>query len=234
MSKKFVLYTIPFAGGSSLSYAGWNKYLSSDIELMNLDYSGHGKRIGEGLISNFDDVVCDILNQIKDSLNNRKFLIYGHSMGGMVAYYTSHILQDKFHIIPELTFIGACSSPNNFSRGRKRYTYDEIVNQMLDDNRITPKIVQTEEFNKQIYPIIENDYNMLCRQFDVFSDNMLMSRSVCLYGLRDNTIAFSEVREWSKYILRGEYRSIDDDHYFNENSAKAVCNIINSAVSREM
>ena len=75
MSKKFVLYTIPFAGGSSLSYAGWNKYLSSDIELMNLDYSGHGKRIGEGLISNFDDVVSDILNQIKDSLNNRKFLI---------------------------------------------------------------------------------------------------------------------------------------------------------------
>ncbi len=234
MSKKFVLYTIPFAGGSSLSYLGWNKYLNSDIELVNLDYSGHGKRIGEVLISNFDDVVWDILTQIKDSLNNRKFLIYGHSMGGMVAYYTSRILQEKFQTIPELLFIGACSSPQFFFRDRKKYTYDEIVNQMLYDNRITSEIVQTEEFDKQIYPIIENDYNMLCRPFDVFSADMLMCRSVCLYGLRDNTISYDEVQDWSKYILKSEYRSIDDDHYFNENSAKSVCSIINSAVNREM
>lgn len=114
MSKKLVLYTIPFAGGSSLSYLGWNKYLNSDIELVNLDYSGHGKRIGEVLISNFDDVVWDILTQIKDSLNNRKFLIYGHSMGGMVAYYISRILQEKFQTIPELCLSGLVLLQNFF------------------------------------------------------------------------------------------------------------------------
>lgn len=234
MSKKFVLYTIPFAGGSSFSYASWKKYLSPDIELVNLDYSGHGKRIGEGLISNFDDVVSDILIQIKNSVNNHKFLIYGHSMGGMVAYYVSHILQEKFHIIPEILFIGACPSPNNFSRHRKKYTYDEIVNQMFDDNRITSEIIQNEEFNKQIYPIIENDYNMLCRQFDTFFDDMLMIRSVCIYGQHDDTVDYNKVREWSKYILKSKYCSVDDGHYFNEKSAKAVCNIINSVVSREL
>lgn len=230
MSDKFVLYTIPFAGGSSFSYSSWNKYLDPDIELINLDYSGHGRRMEEELLNNFDDVVNDILKHIVYHKNNDKFMIYGHSMGGMIAYFVSHILQDKFHMNPKYLFIGGCPSPKIFSRNRKKYTHDEIVDQMLDDKRITLDIAGSDEFNSQIYPIIENDYNMLCRNFDGFFNEVLTNTTICLYGLQDSTVDYSDIRDWNNYISRIAYRSIDDEHYFNENSAMAVCNIINNMV----
>ncbi|MBA2213295.1 thioesterase II family protein [Sellimonas intestinalis] len=227
MSDKIILYTIPFAGGSSFSYSSWNKYLDSDIELVNLDYSGHGKRMDEKLFDNFDDVVNDILQCIVNHHNKSRFMIYGHSMGGMVAYFVSHILQDKFHMNPDCLFIGGCPSPKFFSRNRKKYQYDEIVDQMIRDNRITPEIAESNEFKTQIYPIIENDYNMICRNFDDFFNELLINITICIAGLQDSTVDSSGIRDWNNYISRVEYRSVDDEHYFNENSSLTVCNIIN-------
>lgn len=234
MSDKIILYTIPFAGGSSFSYSSWKKYLDLDIELVNLDYSGHGRRIDERLFNDFDDVVNDILKCIVDHNNKSKFMVYGHSMGGMVAYFVSHILQDKFHMNPNCLFIGGCPSPKFFSRDRKKYEYDEIVNQMLNDNRITPEIVGSSEFNTQIYPIIENDYNMLCRNFDGFFNELLLNTTICLGGLQDNTVDPSGIRDWNNYISRVVYRSVDDEHYFNESSSAIVCDIINKTTRMEI
>ena len=234
MSDKIILYTIPFAGGSSFSYSNWRKYLNHDIELVNLDYSGHGMRVNEDLINDFDEVVNDILQCIINHKDNSKFMIYGHSMGGMVAYFVSHILQDKFHMNPDYLFIGGCPSPKFFSRDRKKYSYDEIVEQMIQDKRITQELADSSEFNTQIYPIIENDYNMLIRNFDGVFKDALANTTVCLSGLQDNVVESSDICDWSNYILRVVYRSIDDEHYFNESSSLQVCDIINKIVCTEI
>ena len=155
-------------------------------------------------------------------------------MGGMVAYFVSHILQDKFHMNPDHLFIGGCPSPKYFSRDRKKYIYDEIVDQMIQDNRITQELAASSEFNTQIYPIIENDYNMLIRNFDGVFKDPLSNTTVCISGLQDTVVESSDICDWSNYISRVVYRSIDDEHYFNESSASQVCDIINRIVCTEI
>jgi len=234
MSDKIVLYTIPFAGGSSFSYSDWNKYLDRNIELVNLDYSGHGKRMDEDLINSFDEVVDDMLKLIINHVDKSKFMIYGHSMGGMVAYYVSHILQDNFHMNPNCLFIGGCPSPKFFSCDRKKYERNMIIEQMLKDNRIDLEIAESDEFNSIIYPIIENDYNMLCRNFDGIFNELLFNITICLGGLKDDTVDSLGIQDWNNYISRVVYRLVDDAHYFNESSSEVVCNIINKTMRTEI
>src|SRR5690554_5667556 len=82
------LFGIPHAGGSSIAYKVWEGYLDNGIEFIPLELAGHTLRSREPLSENLDVVVHDLAQSMKKSLNdNEIYAIYGHSMGGMLAYY---------------------------------------------------------------------------------------------------------------------------------------------------
>lgn len=231
MDSKIKLYTLPFAGGSSFSYMQWKKYLSRNIEIISLDYPGHGRRIKYRLSKDFREVVEDIVDQIKcDNLDKAPFVIYGHSMGGMVAYLSSVDLEKYYNLIPEKVIIGACKCPDAFnSCTKEKVNYNIIVKELLDGHRITKEIADTVEFKKNIYPIIENDFEMI-REFDnmQWSKVKIGSELICLYGGMDETVQYSNIVGWKEYTKKTLLcKMINSGHFFLEEKAKEVCDIVN-------
>lgn len=234
MNSLIKLYTLPFAGGSSFSYMPWKKYLNSNIELINLDYVGHGRRMKSRLTKNFSDVVEDIVNQIeKDNTEKAPFIIYGHSMGGMVAYLSSITLSKEHNMCPSKVIIGACRCPEKFSDNCKQeVNYNAIVEGLLQENRIIEQIAQSDEFNTNIYPIIENDFQMI-RDCDVaqIKKQKLNNEIICLYGEKDQTVQYSDILGWNEYTEKKIVcKKFTAGHFFMEDNAREVCEYINELI----
>lgn len=231
MCSEIKLYTLPFAGGSSFSYMPWKRYLNSGIELKNLDYPGHGRRMKSKLANKLNDLVEDIAKQIKnDNIENAPFAIYGHSLGGMVAYLTTLELLTKHNMCPSKVIIAACKCPDKFANNKKqKVNYDVIIDELLQGNRVTEQIAKSVEFNTNIYPIIENDFQMIndCNISQI-KKQKLNNDIICLYGEEDQTVKYLDILGWKEYTEKNIVsKSFSAGHFFMEDKAKEVCEYIN-------
>ena len=81
------LFCFPHAGGSSSIYLKWNNVIenTSKLEIIPLEYKGHGYRMDEDFYNDFDEMVGDMLKSVLDKLVlGDPFMIFGHSMGRML------------------------------------------------------------------------------------------------------------------------------------------------------
>ena len=105
------LFCIPFSGGNAYSYYGFRKYLPEHIELCNLELPGRGKRISEPLLHSVKETTEDLFRQIKHKINGR-YLIYGHSLGALLAYTLCRHIRDVGEKLPEALFVSGQRAPS--------------------------------------------------------------------------------------------------------------------------
>jgi surfactin synthase thioesterase subunit len=105
------VFCLPFAGGSKYSYRGYTLSAPPSLNIIPLEIPGRGARSGEALLSNLELVAGDIFDQIKNNLHT-PYVIYGHSMGGLLGYLvTKKIIQNKLAQPLHLFFTG-CGGPS--------------------------------------------------------------------------------------------------------------------------
>src|SRR5260370_26384292 len=74
------LICMPYAGGSATVFRPWREVLPSDIDILAVEYAGHGSRIAEPLIERIDtlgDAIADAL-QFEAPV---PYAMFRHSMG---------------------------------------------------------------------------------------------------------------------------------------------------------
>ncbi|MCU5680699.1 thioesterase domain-containing protein [Bacillus wiedmannii] len=85
--EKIKLFCLPYAGGSASMYYQLKGYMHKIVDVIPIEYSGHGERISENYYASFKNMVDDIASKIIDYLDDDQFSILGYSMGSLVALY---------------------------------------------------------------------------------------------------------------------------------------------------
>lgn len=81
------LYILPFAGGNSTSFARMASCIDSKTAVVPIEYSGRGRRLHEGYITNYQDFLMDVVEQIqKTKIPEAPYALFGYSMGAALAY----------------------------------------------------------------------------------------------------------------------------------------------------
>jgi len=78
------MFALPYAGGSASIYNDWVSELKPSINVYPIEYAGHGSRFCEDFYLSIEDAAEDISEMIK-SQQEDDYVIYGHSMGCLVA-----------------------------------------------------------------------------------------------------------------------------------------------------
>jgi pyochelin biosynthesis protein PchC len=86
------LVCLPQAGGNAWTYRQWAERLPATIELLAIQYPGHGDRLGEEPRRDFDHLLLGITRYLAPELN-RPYALFGHSMGALLAFETGRALQ---------------------------------------------------------------------------------------------------------------------------------------------
>ncbi len=105
------LYCLPFAGGSATVYRDWGAILGSRYPVVPVDLPGHGRRVREPLCGSLDALAELLVTELSEEMGSGSYAIFGHSLGGLLAFQMGHELARRRLPLPVRLFISAARSP---------------------------------------------------------------------------------------------------------------------------
>ncbi len=105
------LLCFPHAGGGPTAFFSWIALLAPEIECVSVQYPGRGQRFREDPLTSISDLVGEIADRIVE-LADRPFALYGHSLGGLVAFELARSLRRLGSAAPNHLFVGASRPPH--------------------------------------------------------------------------------------------------------------------------
>lgn len=100
------LFCLHDAGGDASLYQGWEILLGANVELVLLELPGRGHRLEEPAYGNVDALLRGLVPAILPKLD-RPFAIFGHSLGGLLAFELVRALRRGKHPLPQRLFVSS-------------------------------------------------------------------------------------------------------------------------------
>lgn len=159
---KYNILCFSFAGGSRYSFHSLKQFCPKDFELIPLDYPGRGLRSSEPLLRNIDDIVADMYHQIAPFIR-KPYMIYGHSMGGLVAYKMALFLKSRNERTPDCMLITGCRAPSTWDqkKGLHDLHFDELIIELRNMGGIPEEILQDRDSMMFFEPILRADFSVV-------------------------------------------------------------------------
>jgi medium-chain acyl-[acyl-carrier-protein] hydrolase len=108
------LFCFAYAGGGSHVFREWASLLPVDLDVFAIVPPGRGSRFSEALVTDFDDLVTQIADEIIQYAD-RPITLFGHSLGASVAYEVARILEAN-GVSPGMVFVSGRQAPHVPSR----------------------------------------------------------------------------------------------------------------------
>jgi surfactin synthase thioesterase subunit len=214
MTKKIKVFCIPFAGGSEYSFFEFKKRCPGALEIVPVALPGRGSRIKEDRIEDAYDLRDDVYRTIKNSITG-DYIIYGHSMGGILAALVSEKLKQNGDPMPLSLFISGCDSIANNITNKKRYLLsDPDFIDMLTEMGGSPKeILENRELLDFFLPILRSDFKAIDLYIHDKFEKINLDIDV-LIGTADK-VSVEEAQDWQK-ITSGQVtvKQFPGDHFF--------------------
>ncbi|GAA0422368.1 MAG: thioesterase II family protein [Bacillota bacterium] len=235
--KKIKLFCIPYAGGSATVYSKWKRLVSANIEIVEVELTGRGRRINEALIDNMDDMIEDIYTSIKDQLQE-PYAIFGHSMGGLITYELCQRLKKESHQDPVHIFISGRKAPHikNPFYDYHDLPFDEFVKKIVNYGGMEREIFENKELAEIFVPILRADFKLI-ETYEYSQSNHRLDYDFSIFhGNNDHTVQWNDIIQWDEIISgNSKYHRIPGGHFFiNENTRQVtdiVCNVLGNEIN---
>jgi acyl transferase domain-containing protein/surfactin synthase thioesterase subunit len=157
------LFCFPFAGGGSVVYRSWARFLDPTIEVVAIEPPGRLGRITETPIADMKEFVERLVPEMEDLLD-RPFAFFGHCLGALTMYETARrLLQTKAG--PHHLFASGARPP------------DRITDQGSFEKRVMRDLLKLAEFRISLPAYAQPDdvFAALIRHFNIQATEQLLS-----------------------------------------------------------
>ncbi len=209
-----LLFCLPYAGGNSFAYQKLGSYLGENITPIALDLPGHGLRFNEPQLETLDQMADYLLGEIENKIGDSTWALFGHSMGGMLAYLVAYKAQTKLLHQPLHIFISArrpasIKPPFNWSD----IPGNEFIEKIAKLGGIPDEVLKNKELMELFTPILYRDVKALeNHRYESFSP--VLSPITVLIGSEDD-IPAEQARLWHRdTVAPVEVKSFQGGHFF--------------------
>lgn len=229
--KKITLFCIPYAGGSALNYLKWDKYLDDKIELVPVELAGRGSRMDETPYLDIEEAVEDVLSFIKSKIDpGKKYAIFGHSMGSLIAFEVYYRLHQAGLSVPFHMFFSGRDAPHCPFENNEYYLLPDkdFLQVVMRYGGNTEQMVKTPELLKIFMPILRADFRIVETYKYIPKADKIACKCTVLSGSEDRSVTANDVKEWGIHF-EGEsnFAVIDGGHFFILDNYMKVVEIIN-------
>lgn len=220
-----LIFCLPHAGGGAHHYFGWAAHLAPDIQWEPLDYAGHFSRMDEPAYATFEQAVEDLAAIMIARAGGHPFALFGHSMGGALAYEIAQYLAAR-QLAKDLSFIAVSSAlpPHRRDPNMPRY-YElpdrDFIQHLIDTGGMTAQLAAQAELMASYLPLIRQDYR-LYHQYQPPSNPPLSTPLYALWGeeeedRKDNMPAWADY----SHAFTGS-KAYPGDHFYWRHGLGAV------------
>lgn len=200
-SDKQMLF-FPYLGGSMTSLHELIMAINyPDIEIWTANPPGHmGSKLS--LMNDMEALTDMYFNQIKDIIKPECYL-FGHSMGGNIAYFLAKKLYESGVYSDYLkSLILSASSPPSFSY-KKKYSElsdDALIAQIMEYQALPKELLESKELMNMLLPVFRADYRIIESGAEIEIANRLPIDMYLIWGENDLIEPIELLPAWEKYV----------------------------------
>lgn len=207
------VFCLPYAGGGTHAYAEWAAAAGPEVELCPVLLPGREERLDEPAISTMDEMVPALAVGLAPLLD-MPFALFGHSMGGMIAFALARHLGERA-TGPAHLFLSACSPRRTPDHSHKHRLPDpELVEELRVMNGTPPEFFEHEELMELILPTMRADFT-LSETYGVAEGVRLDIPITAFAGDKDDAAPPAQVEGWREHTTAPfSLHVMPGDHFF--------------------
>lgn len=241
--EKTTIIAIPFTGGNAYSYRLIEQQLSEKNSWVTLELPGRGSRISESLIEDLDNMVNDLFAQItKLVTENKKYILYGHSLGGILGYELIKKLTLNNIFLPESLVVSGRGAPNTITKIRRsELSYDEFWKNVYNLGGLQKEIIRNKELLELYYPIlkadfkVEENYNCLVPIKKISPPISIIIGEDDMDQKKNGEWSLTDIKKWKDFSMSGcKINFLPGNHFFIFDHPKKIVDFIMDSTRLEL
>ncbi|GAA3170785.1 MULTISPECIES: amino acid adenylation domain-containing protein [Streptomyces] len=208
------LFCLPYAGGGAAAFREWRAALPRRIHLTPLELPGRGRRMTGAPFSRMGPLVRALTRAIEGELD-RPYALFGHSMGGLIAFEVARELRRRSLPAPLHLFVSAVAAPGTTrTRPVLHSATDAEVREELRFLGGTPKeLLENQELMDMMIPTLRADFSVL-ETYEYRPEPPLDVPLTAFGGTADPSVQLSALQGWRDQSTRARLTAVDGDHFF--------------------
>ncbi|SFW72917.1 thioesterase II family protein [Amycolatopsis australiensis] len=188
---------LPPAGGSARPYRRWAGLLPGHVGVVAVELPGHGDRLTETPIDDLPTLIQGMLPEVR-TLLDRPLVVFGHSMGALVAAELCRALLVEREWRPLLLVAAGCMSPDRPSVPDyvTRMTDEGILDFLTKVGGTPPDILANDEYLGMIRPVVRADLEAIAHR-DVDASPRLGCAVRAYLGADDPRVDAEQAAGWA-------------------------------------
>jgi surfactin synthase thioesterase subunit len=190
------LLSLPCGGASAAIYARWRLHLPRWIRLIPVELPGRGARAAEPFSGNMSELVEQLCLEHARVLET-PYALFGHSMGGLLAYGMARHLQRYRRALPLMLFASASPAPSsggwNFS---SRDTDEALLHDLHRYGGVPDDVLECPEMLRLALDALAADY-VLCSSFE-YQGPAHLPVPLRVFAGRDDEVRQEQLAAWRR------------------------------------
>jgi medium-chain acyl-[acyl-carrier-protein] hydrolase len=225
------LFCLPYAGGGASTYHGWQGVAPRHIQVCALELPGRGRLIRSPPFSRLAPLVRALVTSI-EAAPDYPFALFGHSMGGLIAFELARSLRERGGPQPAHLFVSATAAPCTPSTGSlvAGATDAELKKKLRDLNGTPEALLENEALMALILPTFRADFSVL-ETYQYREEPPLAVPITVFGGVSDPLVKPSDLDGWHRQSTGGSgLRFFPGDHFFVHSASTDVMGAIANAL----
>ena len=212
-STRLRLFCLPYSGASAMFYSRCRRALPEWLQVRPLELPGRGMRMDEPLQRDIKVLAAQLADEISAELDG-PYALFGHSLGGLLAFELAHALRERGLPAPLALFASATAGPAR--RDVSEYAIEKDDTQLIERLRKlkgTPEDALTNrELMQLTLPILRADF-LLCGSFQ-YGEREPLSMPIHVFGGKQDDVRADELLDWQEDTASGFSLDMFEGHHF--------------------
>lgn len=195
MPAPLTLFSLPCAGASAAMYLRWRRELPSWVRIHPMELPGRGGRLHEAPEKTFEALAASLCDEI-GAYPSRRYALFGHSMGALLAYRIAHYLRLRVRPLPVALLVCACAAPSR--QDWKRYADKDsdasLIAELRKQDGTPEEVFQNPELLSMTLALLGEDYRF-CASFR-YQELPPLPIPIHVFGGRADEIDVSALEAW--------------------------------------
>ncbi|MFE7853268.1 thioesterase II family protein [Streptomyces sp. NPDC057403] len=225
--ERTTLLCVPFAGAGPSFFHPWREPAAGRWRVTSVELPGRERRILEEPYRNVVEAAkTEIDDVVADLGEGARVVLFGHSLGAVLAYELVHLLSARNVHVERLVVSG---SPGPWTQRERRAAGlrgDEFLARVEEFAGFRHEALDHPEMRELILPTLQADCEM--HEAYVPSTDDPVSVPICsLRGDHDGLVTAQEARQWKDATTAGfSYREFPGDHMYLVDQGREVLDVI--------